>query len=333
MIAPNTQHFECLALPTISVVICTYNRAYLLPDLLKSLSEQTLEKSEYEVIVTDNNSTDDTRDIIERFSIRYPNINYCFEERLGASYARNHGLSVARGHYVSLIDDDCTVPAQWLAVAKEVIEHHCPAVFGGPFYPFYNTPKPPWFKDIYGSYDLGNEARPLLREFLYGGNSFYKRVLLLNVGGFNNALGPIGDKLGYGEDVAPQILIQAKNPGELFFYDPRLYVYHLVRPEKMTMRWLLRSSFTRGKYVYRLFKSKDSPVKSKQEIMKSFVTTLRVIAVDFFRNIFWRDRTRYPYIQNYLYENTLQYLQKLGSLYEQYRQVIQQSESSIECRE
>jgi len=81
----------------LSVIICTYNRAELLKNVLQDVCEQTLADSEFEVIVVDNHSTDQTRAVAESFSQRYPNIRYCFEAQQGLSHARNRGWREARG--------------------------------------------------------------------------------------------------------------------------------------------------------------------------------------------------------------------------------------------
>ena len=121
----------------ISVIICTYNRADLLTDVLQTVCEQTLERSEYEVIVVDNNSTDDTSAVSHTFVARYSNVRYCFEPQQGLSHAPNRGWREARGDVVIYLDDDCIVPYGTQVVASEIIEQHFPDLFGGPFEPFY----------------------------------------------------------------------------------------------------------------------------------------------------------------------------------------------------
>ncbi len=75
----------------ISVVVCTFNRANMLATILQSLCEQSIETSEYEVVVVDNNSTDDTREVVDEFHRCFSNIRYCSESKQGLSHARNRG--------------------------------------------------------------------------------------------------------------------------------------------------------------------------------------------------------------------------------------------------
>ena len=114
----------------ISVVICTYNRAELLANSLQTLCEQTINKSDYEVLVVDNNSQDSTPNLTESFCRYYPNIRYFLETRQGLSHARNRGWQEAKGLYVAYIDDDCKVPEQWLTIAMKIIDRIAPTAFG-----------------------------------------------------------------------------------------------------------------------------------------------------------------------------------------------------------
>ena len=116
----------------ISVVICTYNRAALLANLLENLSAQSIDPSTYEIIIVDNNSLDQTRNVVEAFATSHGNVSYGFEACQGLSWARNHGYRIARGEYVAYLDDDWTVvtqdgklSAQWehtIAVTKTGFE-------------------------------------------------------------------------------------------------------------------------------------------------------------------------------------------------------------------
>jgi len=146
-------------------------------------------------------------------------------------------------------------PEQWLEIAKQIIDQHSPAIFGGPYYAFYNSPKPKWFKDSYSSHTLGDQAHPLeFNEFVSGGNIFFRKSLLQEIGGFDPKLGMIGNKIAYGEETALQIYIRESMPYELIYYDPELYVYHLVRTEKMSLKWSFCQHFSHGRYSFLIFK-------------------------------------------------------------------------------
>lgn len=321
------QDFET-TLPIISVIVCTHNRVDLLVDVLRTLCEQTLAAFHYEVVVVDNNSVDNTRRATEEFCCRYPNVRYCLETQQGLSHARNLGWREAQGMYVAYIDDDCKVPEQWLSIAKDIIKRVFPGVFGGPFYAFFNTPKPRWYKDSYGSHEPFKEARILNEKEcvnIFGGNMFFCRTLLEKLNGFDTGLGMSGKKIAYGEETALLKHISVTMPDQLFYYDPALYVYHLVQAKKMTMLRIMRERFVRGGYTYRVLHDDIPSIVSQFYLLKQAATILFAFTSDFMRGVFKRNHRQYPYFQNYLYEHTFQHLKRLGKIYEIYLHDKQQA--------
>jgi glycosyltransferase involved in cell wall biosynthesis len=96
-------------MPTVSVVIPTYNRALMLKEAIQSVLDQTY--SDYEIIVVDDGSTDNTREVVNGFSDK--RIIYVFQENRGRSNARNRGISLAQGRYVAFLDaDDLFLPTK-----------------------------------------------------------------------------------------------------------------------------------------------------------------------------------------------------------------------------
>ena len=92
-------------MPKVSVIIPTYNRAEYLPDAIDSVLAQTFR--DFEVIIIDDGSTDNTREIIEKYIKRYPQIIRPFYQmNSGASVARNKGIEEARGEYIAFLDSD-----------------------------------------------------------------------------------------------------------------------------------------------------------------------------------------------------------------------------------
>ena len=305
----------------ISVVVCTYNRAELLATCLQTLCEQTLAMSDYEVLVVDNNSQDNTRDVAEDYCRRFPNIRYFFETNQGLSHARNRGWREAKGAYVAYIDDECKVPSQWLTVAMGIIDRLSPAVLGGPYYGYHSSLPPRWWKESYETFEPCDTARALYPgEYLRGGNIFVQRCLLELTGGFDVALGMSGKKLSYGEESHFQRRLRANKPEELIYYDPKLAIYHLVRPEKTTWRYILSSRFSSGRHIYSVF-WENTPHSARlfhlQLLAQGALVFLRFFG-DLSIGVLRRDRKRFPYLQNYLYENTFMHVQTLGLLYERY---------------
>lgn len=301
--------------PLISVVVCTRDRSALLAGSLRALQAQAIGDGAFEILVVDNGSTDTTREVAARF----PGIRYVFEPRVGLSHARNRGFAEARGGYVAYLDDDGEPPPRWLAVATEVIADRTPAVFGGPYRAFYAAPKPAWFKDRYGSRDHGPEPRFLgPGETLFGTNMFFRRASLVAAGGFDPALGMSGRRIAYAEETVLQERLRTEH-GERLYYDPRLWVRHLVQPGHTRLRWYLAACFGKGRSAYRA-RLAAAPAGGRFALLGRLIYTAGGAAADGLRATVRRDRERCPRIQNHLWEDTSRYFRTLGVLWEAIRE-------------
>src|SRR4029077_17362429 len=100
----------------ITVILCTYNRCASLTKALESIMASKMPKAEeWHVLVVDNNSKDQTRDVVEQFCRRYPGrLRYLFEGQQGKSYALNAGIRASDGDVMAFMDDDVTVDPLWL---------------------------------------------------------------------------------------------------------------------------------------------------------------------------------------------------------------------------
>lgn len=240
--------------PLISVVVCTYNRADLLSECLKSLTCQTLEPNSFEVIVVDNGSTDDTSIVIHKFINDHKNFRDFKEDQLGLSHARNRGWKEAVGEYVAYIDDDAIAPSDWVFQIKSFI-NRMPSVaaFGGPYDSFSIVSVPDWFPPDYGVLSLGEEEHPIVigKEWITGTNMIFKRDLFAKFCGFDTGLGMSGNKISYGEEA--QFLIELHNHNIPIYYVPNIKVRHLVADYKMKLTWLLLSSYKVGRCFNQTF--------------------------------------------------------------------------------
>jgi lipopolysaccharide/colanic/teichoic acid biosynthesis glycosyltransferase/glycosyltransferase involved in cell wall biosynthesis len=95
----------------ISVIIPAYNAAATITDCLSALARQTIPSDQYEVIVVDDGSTDNTADLVRSAPVKL----ICHERSRGAAAARNSGLRAAQGHLVCFTDADCTPAPDWIA--------------------------------------------------------------------------------------------------------------------------------------------------------------------------------------------------------------------------
>jgi glycosyltransferase involved in cell wall biosynthesis len=291
----------------------------LLQRALESLYVQRTPLEQFEVIIVDNGSTDETRLAVEGFARRLPNLRYHYEARLGVAHARNRGWLEARGLYVGYLDDDAVAPPEWLDIAAEVIRLHSPDLFGGPFLPIYDRPKPKWFKDAYGAFDLGQQARALEShdEYLCASNLFVRRELFEQIGGFPSALGMRGRRIGYGEETAFIRRVRQEGPEAVIFYEPRMAVKHLVRAEKYRLTWQVRNRFYQGRDGYLTFAEGEHRMTLRHllgMLALPFVTAFEATV-----GVLLRDRRAFPHAQNYYYERVLQRAATFGKLYERLR--------------
>jgi glycosyltransferase involved in cell wall biosynthesis len=293
-----------MTFPRVSVVICTYNRADLARNAITSVLQQGVSHEEYELLIVDNASTDHTYEMSQEFCDKYSNVRYMFEHNVGLSYARNLGWREARGEYIAYLDDDGLARSGWLSAALNVIEERHPPAFGGPFYAFYMTAKPYWYKDEYESSVLSSFPRPYKEnEYPNGGNLFILRELLERAGGFDSSFGMSGNKLGYAEETHLLKKLKDQDPDCVFYYDPAVSIDHLVRPEKMTLRWKSVSVFAGAKAYYRIM-----PRGYGIRKIYLFHALLKKIC-SFVKDITWgiltRDKKKYPFYQNYWYEHII----------------------------
>jgi glycosyltransferase involved in cell wall biosynthesis len=114
----------------ISVIIPTRNSETTLKQCINSITNQTYKN--YEVIIVDNNSTDNTKSIINEFQKNDKSIKYYFEEIQGRGQARNAGIKHAKGKTIAMIDSDCIAPKNWLKeITNPILKENEMVVMGG----------------------------------------------------------------------------------------------------------------------------------------------------------------------------------------------------------
>jgi glycosyltransferase involved in cell wall biosynthesis len=305
--------------PDLSIVVCTHDRAALLDGLLGSLAAQSDAGERWDVWIVDSASSDATPERARAWSAEHPRIHAVREAEPGLARARNRGWHESRGRWLAYVDDDARLPAGWVANALRVIDERAPDVFGGPYRPFYLTPKPGWYRDDYQAMDRGSEPRALgEREYLSGTNLVVRRAVLDRVRGFDAALGMTGGRMAYGEETDLQDRIRREiGPAATFWYDPALEVEHLVAPEKMSLGWAVRTHWARGRDWRRLRRG-DSPrgrVARRARALALAPVHAAALLVRVPWVLLFRDRRRHPDPRNGLWELSQRHVQALGALW------------------
>jgi glycosyltransferase involved in cell wall biosynthesis len=246
------------AAPKLSVVIATYNGEACLGRCLDSFTCQSLDPCLFEVIVVDNNSTDSTPLIAAEYAARCLNFMCMEEPRPGVSYARNAGISQARGDYICFIDDDAYADSRWLEEVLKAFEtvKPAPVVVGGKILPYYVTEKPVWFPDSVEIRSQGEHARFLSEKhcrFGFSESNYCIRKKTLNeIGVFSTELGPQAEAMSFGEGVELSGRVAAKYP--TFWYNPQQVVYHLVPERNMSIKYILSRKFKKA-YTFQSYES------------------------------------------------------------------------------
>lgn len=235
----------------ISAIVCTRDRSAYLARCLKALARQTLPKRQYEVIIVDNGSSDDTAAVAAEFCRAQPNFTYVAESRAGLSIARNRGVAESAAPIVAFTDDDAVPTDSWLeqllggfASLPETV-----GIVGGDVTPVWEAERPAWLSDfLLRPLSAGLKWSTVPRfmragEWLIEVNSAYRKSALQQVGGFPERLGRVGDLLLSG-DGAVNLLIQ--RAGYLLYYDPAILVEHHIPPSRLTKEWFRRRSFWQG---------------------------------------------------------------------------------------
>ena len=236
----------------ITVVLCTYNRDQSLRRALTSVAASVLSRSlEWEVLVVDNNSTDQTRKVVEEFRTRHPGrFRYLLEGQQGKSYALNAGIREARGHILAFTDDDVTVHPNWLQNLTAALENEECSGAGGRVIPEWNCSPPRWLsvesRHAFGPL-VGFDPSPKpgeLKEAPIGANMAFRRQMFEKYGGFRTDLGPRAAKYGTNED--SEFGDRLLSAGERLRYEPSALVYHPVPANRIEKQYFLRWWFHKG---------------------------------------------------------------------------------------
>jgi glycosyltransferase involved in cell wall biosynthesis len=240
-----------------TVILCTYNRAANLPACIAHLAvQEDTGGMDWELLVVDNNSSDDTAATVERLA-RESSIalRYTFEPKQGLSNARNCGIRESRSGLVAFIDDDILVRPRWLRSYADVFsERDCDAA-GGPIAVESPNPLPDWIRPemmgFLGQVDYGNEPCRLdgTERYPFGGNMAFQRRALERIGDFDPDLGRKGgggraDELFKGEETA--YFRALSETGGRIWYAPDAAVTHRILPYQLERRFFLTIHYNEG---------------------------------------------------------------------------------------
>ncbi len=242
----------------VSIIIPTHNRGDLLSSSIESILVQKADGFNYEIIVVDNNSTDQTASLIaDKIRSNGHTLRYVFEPQLGLVHGRHRGAREARGDLLVFCDDDIIACSGWLQSVYEAFCDPQVALVGGKILPNYMSPPPSWvdtfwMHDKVGTWmfylsliDLGEDFKDIPANYIFGANFSIRKTILLECKGFH-------------PDAFPRKLVHLRGDGEYGLslkimkrgyrsvYHPRAIVKHTIPENRITPSYFCWRSFCQG---------------------------------------------------------------------------------------
>lgn len=247
---------------SISIIVVTYNRPKDVKETVDSLLNQSAKP--YEMILLDDGSNPPLSEKFDAANLRMIR----FDREVGVSAARNYGVKIARGEYVAFIDDDAVADSHWLEEIQKGIDVGAD-VLGGPLEPLYEEKPPKWWNEKdFGHYVSIGNAPNKYKDFtpgIWSSNMALRKRIFGEVGYFNPKVGRQKGKLLAREDV--DLINRAKEKGCRILFLPRAKVFHKVKPDRMTLQYILRWEYYMGKSYNILYGY--HPLKTSFELITS----------------------------------------------------------------
>ena len=219
---------------------------------LSSVAKQDADKTLWECVVVNNNSTDDTVAKFESFAKEHGDVNFRLveESQQGLSYARNRGIAESKGTILVFIDDDETVNEGFVSAYLDLFQNHGAFVAAGALKVCYDSARPKWMskyteKMIANPVDLGSDIITITHTVTpAGGNMAFNKEVFNLYGNFDTDLGRKGNELYGGEE--NDIFARIRDLGERIYYTPYAVAYHHIADRKLTPEYFDKLSYGVG---------------------------------------------------------------------------------------
>lgn len=275
----------------VSVVISTYNRCGIIPGALQALLAQSPAQLQYEILVVDNNSTDQTRSVVQSFVAQNPDVaqnpeklKYLFEPRQGLSYGRNTGIANAKAPIIAFTDDDVRVAPDWVYHVTAGFEANPDIDFlGGKVAPRWGGVAPPtWLTAAEWAplalLDYGDKPFRVDSEnqlCLIGANFAFRRRAFEKVGPFKTDFQRVKDGIGSLED--HEMLLRLWRTNSCGLYLPELVVTAEIGVERLEKQYHRRWHTGHGRFYAALH---------SEEIERSKFGRILGVPAHFYRSAF-----------------------------------------------
>ena len=245
-----------------TIAIPTYNGARRLPKLLERLKQQiNTEHFDWEIIVIDNNSQDNTAEVVKNYQANWSKIyplKYCFAQKQGAAFARQKAIREAKGKWVGFLDDDILPAFDWVAKAyKFSQDYKRVGAYGGQIHGDFEVSPPENFSRIAsflalrerGSnphlYDPDNLSLPPSAAWVV-----LRQAWLDHVPANPTLSGRTEGSMVQGDDYEP--LLYLHKAGWEIWYNPAMHVNHKIPRKRLEKDYLIALSKGCGLCVFQL---------------------------------------------------------------------------------
>lgn len=243
-----------------SIIIPTFNGTRYLSLTVESLINQNFTRNKFEILIVDNASTDNMKELSHSLIKKYPkfNIRYIYEPVPGLLSGRHRGANEANAEILTFIDDDIIADENWLSAIANSFSDSSIQVVGGKNLPKYESKQPEWIKYLWNEFpngdrylgyssllDFGNEKKKISPKYVWGLNFSIRKNTLLDCGGFN-------------PDTYPKYLLKFQGDGEtgltnriiekgiMAEYQPKAIVHHIISKERSTIDFFKNRSIYQG---------------------------------------------------------------------------------------
>jgi glycosyltransferase involved in cell wall biosynthesis len=243
----------------VSIVIATRNRSVLLGQALRALARQTWRADDLEIIVADNGSTDDTRDVVRSNEASGCAVRYLSVPEPGKSHAVNAALRIARGDVIAFTDDDVQPERSWIANLARAFDETGVDFVAGRIQPIWEVAPPQWMSPalhgVLAVPDNGDVRLPIgegetNQVMPIGANTAIRASVLARIGGLRTDLGKLNGSLRTGED--HELFLRLIHHGYRGVYEPAALVAHFVPASRLRRSYFRRWLYQNGGDVARI---------------------------------------------------------------------------------
>jgi glucosyl-dolichyl phosphate glucuronosyltransferase len=258
-----------------SIVIPTFNRAGELRETLASLAAIQFAEP-WEVVVADNNCTDDTPGVVREAAVRFPvPLKYVYEPVPGRCAALNAGIAHASGDLIVTIDDDVRVEANYLDQVQSSFARLGCDYIGGRVLPIWRGERPSWLPAhrsrhwaVIALVDEGMDPFEWTTMLPIGANFAATRRAFDLVGPWNNNVGRKAGTL-LGQEVREWCL-RAREKGMRGYYAPASVVWHVIHADRLNKKYFRRWFYWRGISRALMYQQRGLDMESPQRTSFDF---------------------------------------------------------------